>query len=240
MTTNVAVPPMTTATPQVPAPQTVEGYLSFDGLPSGPEMKMMSGLVDIPDIGPMPMVVGRFDINVNDETNKDIYSTTPIREEYSEHWRVMLWYLSDFCDVDCHLRFHIIGSPRLTGRLIIYWAPVYSNQTLAMDTQLRIPLAEWDLSKSDYIDVYPPILRRLPRIHTKYYHAEDVNCISDWVPLVGSVRVQILVPPQGGSVLPDTWTIFCYKMRPGLQLYCPTDMCWRTNTTYFGIFADNG
>jgi len=239
-TMNQRSPPGAVHGPQEPTPQTVEGYLGHEGFPSVFKEPLSGGFLDIPDIANMPMLLRTVTVDSSMVAGTNVLSLPAMGSSgaaMSNHWRNMVMLTGDYISYNRKLRFWIVGSPRLVGKLYVQYVPNISYYNMGIDKEkLRMPMVEWDLAKTDYCEIDCPMFSLNKFWDNKMFKGAMASTMANSRPrmdiILGTINLQVGTPLRVGSVLPDTYTIFVYDYLPDLTLYGPTDCNWARHNVF--------
>lgn len=211
-----------------PPPQTVAGSLDQVGL-IGPLSPLPGLKTDLSWLFMRPRYVGRYTINKSNTAGSTIAVIRPfsLRQNVESiavaHWHELLLSLGRYWNGAIVWRFYMVKPERVVGRLLVEYRPeaflaAATWGTNVGESQQRHIVKEWDLSKSDFIDLrfngYNPIEMRptkVARMIQTGTAATRNQRLAHRLPIsqhfAGSMRLSVAQPIQPGSIFPDQYDI---------------------------------
>lgn len=230
--------------PVVPPPQTVEGCLASALVP------LISSKVKPPFSVPNLLAMlnrlyyfPKLDFVVTTDTvvnvliaEWDLYDTVTTGEStIFRPYRFTSWHAA-FINNDVVLTLYAIKPPLVTGRLGIFYMPLYNKEARNVDGVQRTPLVEWDLSATNSISVtLPGILASETRANGetvlrqeyKTYPVGDYHAMTEF-PFshtslfesnYGRIAIYLLNSIQIGSLYPNRLRIISFISFKNTRFY---------------------
>nr|QRW42878.1 hypothetical protein 2 [Nuksystermes virus] len=227
------VPPETTKTPQMPPPQTVTGVVEQEGQDIAP-LKLVPEFVE-PQADFWCWVLTR-DLTLTSNGSITSFSFDFSSDLMARYWPTFLMSSSKWCNFVPLFRFWIVKPPRVVGRIHLRYRPLDTMDGAAYDVPLRDINYEWDLAKSDYIDVpmtsfgtsmnmRPTFIQRTPKPdETTWNTACIVPPPINWE--FGRIYLNVAQPMKAGSVFPDTYTVIVLVKFMNIEMFEIGDFRW--------------
>lgn len=237
-----------------PPPQTVAGTLdqigSINSLTPLPGNK-----VDLEWMFNRPRYIGKYTVAKSNAADSTVAVIRPfslrdnISSITSQHWHEMLLSMARFWNGCIVWRFYMVKPLRVVGRLIVEYRPdAYLTTTTwsnCGESQQRHIVKEWDLSKSDFVDLCFTGYNSAEWRPTKVPFMRKTGTnrtlrLASRLPLdqyfAGTFRLSVAQPIQPGSVFPDSYDIIAEVFLKDVQIAERSD-CKYTTTPSVSVMT---
>lgn len=251
------MPPVNADVPQPQSIQTVQGRLGFQGV--YPLCEKKPGMMTIARAMATPLHLGSFNVTAANAAGDKLWTimlpaartgASGIDQNGHLHWQDLALMSGKYWRGNVVIRMYCESPARLVGKLIVRYRTDSANLTgwtATVDSTYRDSTVEWDLAKSDYIDIQCNMFTAGQWAHTRapmesltsvtqptqrefYFYGNGVPRSNYFM---GALQVVVSIPLQIGGVFPDSYTIHAWKMISNGEVAVPCDHHYNPDSSVF-------